>query len=302
MRSDGGAMRPAEPPDELLKALEPGARRRLDLYHSQVWMRFFSALQDTHPYTAFALKYWHFNLLATLFFEQHPPVSADLGACGEHFAKTLQARLWRLVIASRDLKPDTSPPSLKALVARLPPQTRLCDLHAPLTTRCAWTHTLSQSRCPVQLLELALRVDQALTRSFLGADARPWKLTSSERAQILKRPLKTSPHTTLVKASWSLIQWDQTQLLADSPKPTPRPLPAPSFWVFYATPKGPSRTQVSPTMALLISQTRTASIDTLMQRLKVRMRPSEVEQFQTSLPQMVQRALSLGWWTGFSAP
>lgn len=269
---------------------------RLEVYQKQYWMRLFSTLQETHPYTSAVASPWHFNKLASLYYQEHPPKDPDLGRCGLLFLKTLRLHLWKLLhqpSASR-----SSPPSLQSLVRARPQNTTMAALSSSGTPPAPWKNALCALPCALSALHQAIELDKALQKTFHARALEPWKPTGDEAQNLKTRPLRWSAHTTVVREHRAMAHLSHQELAAQD-GPLQAPVHAsPQFWVFSRAQDGPCRVQISPVQALMLTQGRTMSIQAVLQRLQRSTKPELHARWQAEVPAWIEKGLKLHWWSG----
>ncbi|MEQ1504826.1 MAG: DNA-binding domain-containing protein [Myxococcota bacterium] len=86
--------RPDQYREELVSEVRgENAVERLQLYHEQVWMRFFDALQSSAPRVTSAMGPWAFNHLAAAHLQDHPPTGHDLERAADGLLERIAASM-----------------------------------------------------------------------------------------------------------------------------------------------------------------------------------------------------------------
>ena len=290
---------------QLLAALAPAqvsAAAQLKIYQEQCWMRFFQSAQEQHRYTLRAIGPWAMNQFAMLSLRQFPPRGRDLGALFAPLNTALKSALWRLLSALPESPKDPSgaPPSLRRLVALIPPSLPLKALRprcpAPLRDD-PWVGALLKRPTPLGLFDQALRFDEAVHRAFSAPAPQSWAPSAEALQQLSRQRLILSPSLQLLKESWLALAVGQKESPAE--ELTLQRRHPPRLWVSWRSAEGPALAQLSPSAAALIEGSRRAPLRTLCAQLPRRRLPPLDEE---ALEALVQRGVRRGWWIGAADP
>lgn len=279
LSSDSGTFaedRSVYPPafvDELDDSLSTEARRldRIALYHRQYWMRLFTTLQGQYPRFAWALGYFHFNRMASLFLGEHAPRGFDI----EHAGAGLGARL----------------------------RQELDRYKAHQNTEAehdAWQRILRDSAREHQLLTEALTIDKAERRVFVAAVSEPWQPTSPQLAALHDRRLQFAPGFALVSEHWDLVRHSslfRTEGAAPTPE-TPLRLAGARCWVLQRTAHGITSISIGGEHASFLSQCRRVPFGAALAALEASATEAQSAVITRELRGWIRQAIELGWWTG----
>lgn len=259
--------------DELDDSSLVEARRldRIALYHRQYWMRLFTTLQGQFPRFAWALGYFHFNRLASLFLAEHAPRGFDIEQAGAGLGVRLRQELDRY----------------KAL------QTTEAE-------HDAWLRIFRDSAREHQLLAEALSIDSAERRVFLAAMSPPWRPTPLQLAALPEKRLQFAPGLALVSEHWDLVRHSslfRTEGMAPTPE-TPQRLAGARCWVLQRTANGITSISVSGEHASFLSQCRRVPFGAALAALEASATEAQFAVITRELRGWTRQAIELGWWTG----
>jgi hypothetical protein len=159
----------------------------------------------------------------------------------------------------------------------------------------AWPRPLAVPVALREPLTEALRLDEAVRRAFEAPWRGLWRLSPAQLAGLLERRLALAPGLTVLRTRHALL--DATAI----PEGAPVRLAAPVHLVVARSEQGTAVHTVLPTLARLLTLSRSRPLGEAIAALEASCEPEVVAALAEHLPAHIQQALERGWWVGVQA-